>query len=88
VYLDRTNNWIERLDRTGGELVRELYEGEGSFDSFPHYSTFAEHGISLIDLNRERVIALSNLAAWVVKESAEYISDSLGSAELPVTTDN
>ncbi len=88
VYLDRTNNWIEQVDQTAGDLVRQLSNNEGSFDSFPHYSTFAEQGISLIDLNRERVIALSNLAAWVVKEQAEYISNSLGGAELPLTQDN
>jgi len=88
VYLDRTNNWIEKIDRTGGDLARQLANNEGSFDNFPHYSTFAEQGISLIDLNRERVIALSNLAAWVVKEQAEYISNSLGGAELPLPQDN
>ncbi len=88
VYLDRTNNWIERIDQTAGDLVHQLANNEGSFDNFPHYSTFAEQGISLIDLNRERVIALSNLAAWVIKEQAEYISDSLGGAELPITQDN
>ena len=88
VYLDRTNNWIEQVDQTAGDLVRQLSNNEGSFDNFPHYSTFAEQGISLIDLNRERVVALSNLAAWVVKEQAEYISNSLGGAELPLTQDN
>jgi hypothetical protein len=82
VYLDRANHWIDKLDRTAGELVRELHDGEGSFDNFPHYSTFAEQGISMIDLNRERVIALSNMAAWTVKESADYIATSLGGAEL------
>jgi hypothetical protein len=83
VYLDRVNNWMERIDYSSGELVRELYANEGSFDSFPHYSTFAEQGISLIDLNRERVIALSNLAAWVVRDRAEYISSQLSGAGLP-----
>jgi len=84
VYLDRARGWIDRLNPDGGKLVGELSRNEGSFDNFPHYLTFAEHGISLIDLNRERVIALSNLAAWTVRESAAYISESLGEAELPV----
>jgi hypothetical protein len=88
VYLDRTNNWIESIDRTNGDLANQLVNNEGSFDNFPHYSTFAEQGISLIDLNRERVVALSNLAAWVVKEQAEYISNSLGGAELLLPQDN
>ena len=88
VYLDRTDNWIERIDQTNGDLVHQLVNNEGSFDNFPHYSTFAEQGISLIDLDRERVIALSNLAAWVVKEQAEYISNSLGGAELLLPRDN
>jgi hypothetical protein len=75
--------WIEDLDPTAGNLVRELHDGEGSFDTFPHYSTFAEQGIFMIDLNRERVVALSNLAAWTVRESADYIATGLGGAELP-----
>ena len=87
-YLDRANNWIDKLDHTTGDLIRQLYDGEGSFDNFPHYLTFAEHGLSLIDLNRERVIALSNLAAWAVKERAEYIADGLAGAELPVGQDD
>ena len=77
VHLDRSERWIEQLDPTAGELVRDLRDGEGSFENFPHYLTFAEQAASLIDLNRERVIALSNLAAWTVFESAEYIEESL-----------
>ena len=87
VYLDRADGWIEKLNHSDNDLVRELHDGEGSFDNFPHYLTFAEHGISLIDLNRERVIALSNLAAWMVKESADYIASNLGGAELPLPRD-
>lgn len=87
VYLDRAGAWIEKLKHEDGDLVRELYNGEGSFDNFPHYLTFAEHGISLIDLNRERVVALSNLAAWMVLESADYIAGSLSGAELPLPED-
>ncbi len=60
VYLDRADGWIKRIDPTTGDLVRELYYNLGPFDNFPHYLTFAERGVSLIDLNRERVIALSN----------------------------
>ena len=67
--------------------MRDLYEGHGSFEIFPHYLTFAEHGIFLIDLNRERVVALSNLAAWMVKESADYIASSLSGAGLPLPED-
>ena len=76
-HLDRTERWMETLDRTAGDLVRQLYANEGTFDNFPHYLTFAEQGVSLIDLNRERVIALSNLAAWTVLESADYIAENL-----------
>jgi len=77
VHLDRTDRWIEQLDQSAGELVRQLHDGEGSFENFPHYLTFAEQAASLIDLNRERVIALSNLTAWTVFESAGYIEESL-----------
>jgi hypothetical protein len=41
----------------------------------------------LIDLNRERVVALTNFAAWMVIESAAYIAANLKSAELPVPED-
>lgn len=86
VYLDRANNWLTQLDPTGGDLVEQLVRGEGSFDNFPHYHTFAEQGISLIDLNRERVVALSNLAAWAVRERSVYISSHLSNAMLPVAS--
>ena len=76
-HLDRTERWMETLDRTAGDLVGQLYANEGTFDNFPHYHTFAEQGVSLIDLNRERVIALSNLTAWTVLESADYIAENL-----------
>ena len=82
VYLDRVGNWMDALDPEGSELVQDILDKEGSFDSFPHYSTFAEHGIGLIDLNRERVVALSNLAAWTLRESAGYIAESLPGAVL------
>jgi hypothetical protein len=68
---------MEKLDHAGGDLVRQLYANEGTFGNFPHYLTFAEQGASLIDLNRERVIALSNLTAWTVLESADYIAENL-----------
>ena len=84
VYLDRVNNWMDSLVPGAGDLVADILDREGSFDNFPHYSTFAEHGVGLIDLDRERVVALSNLAAWTVLESADYIADSLESAALPV----
>lgn len=86
-YLDRAKNWIERLDTEGQGLVKQLAANKGSFDNFPHYLTFAEHGVALIDLNRERVIALSNLAAWSVKESAHYVSEHLRGAELSAPPD-
>jgi hypothetical protein len=76
-HLDRTDRWMEKLDHAGGDLVRQLYANEGTFGNFPHYLTFAEQGVSLIDLNRERVIALSNLTAWTVLESADYIAENL-----------
>ena len=83
VYLDRSQNWIDQLETEENELVAELANNEDSFENFPHYRTFAEQGVSLIDLNRERVVALSNLAAWVVNERAQYIAGHLSGAELP-----
>ena len=84
VHLDRSRNWIEQLNPEGGELVRDLIASEGSFKNFPHYLTFAEQGVLLIDLNRERVAAATNFSAWMVLESAGYIAGSLVGAELPV----
>ncbi|MEJ2128827.1 MAG: patatin-like phospholipase family protein [Woeseiaceae bacterium] len=84
VHLDRARNWTDQLDPDGGELVRDLIAREGSFRNFPHYLTFAEQGVLLIDLNRERVKAATNFSAWTVLESAEYIATRLASAELPV----
>jgi hypothetical protein len=84
IYLDRVGRWVEDLDARAGGLVSDIIDRDGSFDRFPHYSTFAEHGIGLIDLNRQRVVALSNLAAWTVLESATYLSSSLPAAGLTI----
>ena len=84
VYLDRVGGWMNRLNGDGSELVSDIINRQGSFDSFPHYSTFAEHGIALIDLDRERVVALSNLAAWTVLESSATIAEYLAEAALPL----
>jgi len=87
VHLDRSRNWLEQLDTTNGDLVSQLYAGEGSFENFPHYLTFAEQGGTLIDLDPERVNALANFAAWMVLDSAEYIAGSLSEVGLPVPQD-
>ena len=84
VYLNRAQAWIDQLNVSGGDLVNDLHAGEGSFKNFPHYLTFAEQGVALIDLDRERVVALSNFGAWMVMESAAYIAENLSSANLPV----
>ena len=82
VYLDRTANWLAAIPAAGG-LNRKLRAGESPFDNFPHYSTFAEQGALLIDLDRERVNALSNLTAWTVLTSAEVLRLGLATAALP-----
>lgn len=84
VYLDRAQKWIDALPDDGQRLVQELKQGSGKFDEFPHYGTFLEKKARLIDLDRERVQALSNLAAWTVFEAAEYIKDGLRTAQLPI----
>ena len=83
VYLDRVASWLDQIDPDAGDLNQQLHDSTGSFDSFPHYSTFAEHGIALIDLDPERVNALSNFTAWIVLEMSDYIADSLPGAALP-----
>ena len=82
MYLDRVSKWVTKIDRNAGDLTRQLHDGTGTFDTFPHYSTFVEQGISLIDLDPERVNALSNLTAWMVYDSADYIAKNLESALL------
>jgi hypothetical protein len=84
VYLDRVGAWFDKINPDAGDLNRQLHDRSGSFNNFPHYSTFAEHGVALIDLDPERVNALSNLTAWVVLEMAEYIANNLPGASLPI----
>ena len=55
----------------------------GDFDNFPHYKTFGEKTGLLIDLNRERVHALSNLTAWTILASKDYLAEQLEGASLP-----
>ena len=83
VYLDRTGQWIEQLNAGGGKKTGELMVKKGDFATFPHYSTFGEKKTNLIDLNRERVHALSNLTAWTVLVSKDYIAANLSGASLP-----
>lgn len=86
VYLDRTRNWIDKIDAGGGRKTRDLKAGTGDFDNFPHYRTFSEKTGLLIDLDRERVHALSNLTAWTVLTSKDYIAQQLAGAFLPTNT--
>ena len=82
VNLNAPRGWIDRLSPGGGDLA-DLKTGEGDFDHFPHYKTFGEHGVGLIDLDRERVHALSNLTAWAVFSAAGEIAAALANAGLP-----
>ncbi|MCP4700278.1 MAG: hypothetical protein GY862_26015, partial [Gammaproteobacteria bacterium] len=84
VYLDRAEQWIEKIPRTG-KLTRKLILRQRPFDTFPHYKTFAEQGVTAIDLDRERVHALSNLAAWTVFKGAKDIADGLKGASLSIS---
>jgi len=81
-YLDRTQRWIDLVPKTD-ELNRALHDRQSPFDNFPHYRTFLERGALLIDFDRERVHALSNLTAWSLRESAEIVRQALPGAELP-----
>ncbi|UJP04692.1 MAG: hypothetical protein LZF61_07430 [Nitrosomonas sp.] len=85
VYLDRTQQWIDKIPNDHTEKqVTDLKVKQGDFEHFPHYQTFGEQGPLLIDLDRERVRALSNLTAWTVYESASYIAQGLPSALLAI----
>jgi hypothetical protein len=82
VYLDAPRAWLDRLPPGDGDLA-DLRAGEGDFDHFPHYKTFGEHGVGVIDLDRERVHALSNLTAWAMLNVAGEITAALANAGLP-----
>lgn len=83
VYLDRTQQWINKITVGNAEKhTANLKNARGEFRHFPHYKTFGEHGPQVIDLDRERVRALSNLAAWTVYARASYIADQLVGAAL------
>lgn len=82
-YLDAPREWLDRLPPGAGDLG-DLKAGEGDFGHFPHYKTFGEHGVGVIDLDRERVHALSNLTAWAVLYVAGEITAALANAGLPV----
>jgi len=81
VYLERAADWVEQISEPG-ELTEELRSGTGKFENFPHYRTFGEQGPLFIDLDQERVHAMSNLTAWTAFESAEYVARSLAGAGL------
>lgn len=81
-YLDRVEAWIDAIP-SGGGTTEDLQRGRGDFDNFPHYGTLLEHAWSVIDLDRERVNALSNLTAWTVYESSEVLRQGLEGAALP-----
>lgn len=85
VYLNRVKAWIDLLPGDRAQpLTLELKDGAGEkFSRFPHYRTFGE-GASMIDLDPERVHALSNLAAWTVLNSADEIARGLVGASLDV----
>ncbi len=85
VYLDRSQKWIDKLP-DGQKLTNDLKTKHGDFDVFPHYKTFGEQDLSIIDLDPERVRALSNLTAWTIFDSASYIAENLSDANLK--TDN
>lgn len=85
VYLDRTQRWIDALpDSPSEKKVADLKYAKEDFDTFPHYGTFLEKKALLIDLDRERVRALSQLTAWTVFDQASYIAEHMKSADLPL----
>ncbi len=83
VYLDRSEQWINLLPHNDAwKCTQDLKNRRGDFKHFPHYATFGEEGSALIDLDRERVRALSNLTAWTLFKSAPYIVSKLPGASL------
>ena len=62
--------------------MRRLRDRTGSFRRFPRYRTIAERP-ALIDLDRERIHALANLAAWSTLASQDRIERALADVDLP-----
>lgn len=87
MYLDRSTRWTSAIT-ADGKRTAALADGTSPFDTFPHYDTFTEQTATPIDLDRERVVALTNLTAWSVLERAETIREALpdaGLSSLPST---
>jgi hypothetical protein len=83
VYLDLVKKWNDALDPNGGKKTADLKNQRGDFERFPHFRTFGEKKAMLIDMNRERVHALSNLTAWSVLESKGILAKGMRGASLP-----
>ena len=64
VYNERVKNWEDQLPT----VVRNQM-GHGDFDRFPHYRTFFENPLKIIDLSRRQVSLLSHLSYWNVKSN-------------------
>lgn len=62
VYNERVKSWEDQLPA----VVRSRI-GHGDFDRFPHYRTFFENPLKIIDLSRRQVSLLSHLSYWNVK---------------------
>lgn len=86
VYLDGADDWFSELRDSGGETTSDLKARRGNFVNFPHYRTFGEQKGKLIDLKREQVHALANLAAWTVLVSKDYLAGRLQGATLPTNS--
>lgn len=77
VYLDRSNDWLETLtDPKISDYAQRRWR------NLPHFKTFLPSLLkpSLVDLSNAEVKLGSNLAAWTMCESAEYISGNLSPA--------
>nr|VFJ46003.1 MAG: hypothetical protein BECKFM1743A_GA0114220_1003112 [Candidatus Kentron sp. FM]VFJ52139.1 MAG: hypothetical protein BECKFM1743C_GA0114222_101065 [Candidatus Kentron sp. FM]VFK09130.1 MAG: hypothetical protein BECKFM1743B_GA0114221_100965 [Candidatus Kentron sp. FM] len=77
VYLDLASQWHGQLTGLPRNVVGDIVQGKGDFEEFPHYKTFLQNGVRVIDLSLEQVNALSNLTSWSVIQSADRIRDGL-----------
>ena len=81
VYLDKTGGWLNeitenmKIKKTSSQIINN----KKKFKNFPHFSTFVQEKKSLqvIDLDKRAVNLLSNLTAWTVIKSKEYINSKL-----------
>lgn len=72
VYNARVPAWEEQLPAEIGSMI-----GQGDLENFPHYDTFSQNPLTVIDLNAKQTLMLANLSCWnVIHNKDVFVSMS------------